>query len=232
MGSRHRLYDTHVAAGARMVDFGGWDMPVNYGSQIEEHHAVRRDAGMFDVSHMLIADVTGARARDYLRYLLANDVAKLKDPGKALYSCMLNERGGVVDDLIVYFVNEIWFRVVVNAGTRDKDTAWLKRHAGPFQVDVRPRTDLAMIAVQGPNARAKAATLLGERAGCGARAQAFLRPRARAVLRRPHRLHRRGRLGNHAAGRRCAGVLGQRSRPPALPSAVSVRATRCDWKPA
>ena len=105
MGFKTPLYDTHVAAGARMVDFGGWDMPVNYGSQIEEHHAVRRDAGMFDVSHMLIADVSGARARDYLRYLLANDVAKLKDPGKALYSCMLNERGGVVDDLIVYFVD-------------------------------------------------------------------------------------------------------------------------------
>ncbi|MFL6578383.1 MAG: hypothetical protein ACJ8MR_17295, partial [Povalibacter sp.] len=116
MGLKTPLYDTHVAAGARMVDFGGWDMPVNYGSQIEEHHAVRRNAGMFDVSHMLIADVTGARVREYLRFLLANDVAKLKDSGKALYSCMLNERGGVVDDLIVYFITEDWFRVVVNAG--------------------------------------------------------------------------------------------------------------------
>jgi aminomethyltransferase len=164
MGLKTPLYDTHVAAGARLVDFGGWDMPVHYGSQIEEHHAVRRDAGMFDVSHMLIADVTGARVRDYLRYLLANDVAKLKDPGKALYSCMLNEQGGVVDDLIVYFIDESWFRVVVNAGTRDKDIAWLKRYADKFQVDIRPRTDLAMIAVQGPNARAKAATLIGDRA--------------------------------------------------------------------
>lgn len=162
MGLKTPLYDTHVAAGARLVDFGGWDMPVNYGSQIEEHHAVRRDAGMFDVSHMLIADVTGAGVRDYLRYLLANDVAKLKESGKALYSCMLNERGGVVDDLIVYFINESWFRVVVNAGTRDKDIAWLKRFSGPFQVDIKPRTDLAMIAVQGPNARAKAATLIGQ----------------------------------------------------------------------
>jgi aminomethyltransferase len=147
-----------------MVDFGGWDMPVHYGSQIEEHHAVRRDAGMFDVSHMLIADVSGARARDYLRYLLANDVAKLKDPGKALYSCMLNERGGVVDDLITYFGDNEHFRVVVNAGTRDKDTAWLKRWAGPFQVDIQPRTDLAMVAVQGPNARAKAAKVIGKSA--------------------------------------------------------------------
>ncbi len=164
MGLKTPLYDTHVAAGARLVDFGGWDMPVNYGSQIEEHHAVRRDAGMFDVSHMLIADVTGAGAREFLRYLLANDVAKLKDSGKALYSCMLNERGGVVDDLIVYFISESWFRVVVNAGTRDKDIAWLQRYADKFQVDIRPRTDLAMIAVQGPNARAKAATLIGDRA--------------------------------------------------------------------
>ena len=164
--SRRRtpLFDTHVAAGARMVDFGGWDMPVNYGSQIEEHHAVRRDAGMFDVSHMLIADVKGVRARDYLRYVLANDVAKLKDPGKALYSCLLNESGGVVDDLIVYFLTEDWFRVVVNAGTREKDIAWLERFAPSFGVTITPRTDLAMIAVQGPNARAKAATLLGEHA--------------------------------------------------------------------
>ncbi|HEX7013010.1 MAG TPA: glycine cleavage system aminomethyltransferase GcvT [Steroidobacteraceae bacterium] len=161
MGLKTPLYDTHLSAEARMVDFGGWDMPVHYGSQIEEHHAVRRDAGMFDVSHMLVADVTGARAREYLRYLLANDVAKLKDPGKALYSCMLNERGGVVDDLIAYFIAEDWFRVVVNAGTREKDIAWLKQHAGAFGVEIRPRTDLAMIAVQGPNARTKAASLLG-----------------------------------------------------------------------
>jgi aminomethyltransferase len=173
MGQKTPLYDTHVAAGARMVDFGGWDMPVNYGSQIEEHHAVRRDAGMFDVSHMLIADVKGARARDYLRYLLANDVAKLKESGKALYSCMLNERGGVVDDLIVYFVTESWFRVVVNAGTREKDTAWLQRHAGAFQVDILPRTDLAMIAVQGPNARTKAAALIGERAAAALEMKPF-----------------------------------------------------------
>jgi aminomethyltransferase len=164
MGFKTPLFDTHVAAGARMVDFGGWDMPVNYGSQIEEHHAVRRDAGMFDVSHMLIADVTGPRTRDYLRHLLANDVIKLKDSGKALYSCMLNERGGVVDDLIVYFIDENWFRLVVNAGTRDKDIAWLQQHVGNFGVGIKPRTDLAMVAVQGPNARTKAATLLGEQA--------------------------------------------------------------------
>lgn len=164
MGSRTPLYDTHVAAGARMVDFGGWDMPVNYGSQIDEHHAVRRDAGMFDVSHMCVLDLTGPRSREFLRYLLANDVAKLKTAGKALYSCMLNERGGVIDDLIVYFMTESWFRMVVNAGTRDKDIVWIKQQAVAFNIDVKVRDDLAMIAVQGPNARAKAVSVLGPEA--------------------------------------------------------------------
>ena len=145
---RTPLYDTHVAANARMVDFGGWDMPVNYGSQIDEHHAVRRDAGMFDVSHMCVIDLHGARIREFLRYLLANDVARVKTAGKALYSCMLNERGGVIDDLIVYFMSETWFRMVVNAGTRDKDIAWIKQQSQPFNIDVKVRTDLAMIAVQ------------------------------------------------------------------------------------
>ncbi len=162
--SRTPLFDTHVAAGARMVDFGGWDMPVNYGSQIEEHHAVRRDAGMFDVSHMLTVDITGERAREFLRHLLANDVAKLKESGRALYSCMLNERGGVIDDLIVYFLEETRFRIVVNAGRREADMAWMQRHAGEFGVEVKPRTELAMVAIQGPNARAKVASLLGEHA--------------------------------------------------------------------
>jgi len=160
MGSRTPLFDVHVAAGARMVDFGGWDMPVNYGSQIEEHHAVRRDAGMFDVSHMCVVDVRGARVRDFLRRLLANDVAKLTQPGKALYSCMLRENGGVIDDLIVYYLSDHWYRMVVNAGTRDKDLEWIRAHAGEFEVAVEPRFDLAMIAVQGPNARQRASTLL------------------------------------------------------------------------
>jgi aminomethyltransferase len=160
MGLRTPLFDVHVAAGARIVDFGGWDMPVSYGSQIEEHHAVRRDSGMFDVSHMCVVDLRGARVRDYLRRLLANDVAKLTQPGKALYSCMLREHGGVIDDLIVYYLNDQWYRMVVNAGTRDKDLAWLREHAGGYEVSVEPRFDLAMIAVQGPNARQKAAGLL------------------------------------------------------------------------
>ena len=154
---RTPLAATHVAAGARMVDFGGWDMPVNYGSQIEEHHAVRRDAGMFDVSHMLNVDVAGADATVFLRRLIANDVAKLTQPGKALYSCMLNPQGGVIDDLIVYFFSPTDWRLVVNAGTADKDIAWMQRVAAAerLAVKITARKDLAMVAVQGPNARAK-----------------------------------------------------------------------------
>jgi aminomethyltransferase len=156
------LNESHRALGAKMVDFGGWDMPLNYGSQIEEHHAVRRDAGMFDVSHMTVVDMRGPRTREFLRHLLANDVDKLKLPGKALYSCMLNEQGGVIDDLIVYHIADDFFRTVVNASTRDKDMAWIERQARPFDVGIRERGDLAMIAVQGPQARAKAVSLLDE----------------------------------------------------------------------
>ena len=130
MGRHTCLFDLHVALGARMVDFGGWDMPVAYGSQIEEHHAVRRSAGVFDVSHMCVVDLRGARTLELLRVLLANDVARLNRPGKALYSCMLNERGGVLDDLIAYYLDEGFFRLVVNAGTRDKDLAWIGAQAG------------------------------------------------------------------------------------------------------
>ncbi|HEX5161710.1 MAG TPA: glycine cleavage system aminomethyltransferase GcvT [Steroidobacteraceae bacterium] len=160
MGRRTPLYDLHVELGARMVDFGGWDMPVNYGSQIEEHHAVRRDAGIFDVSHMCVIDARGANVRRFLSKLIANDVAKLKTSGKALYSCMLNDAGGVIDDLIVYYIDESFFRIVVNAGTRDKDLAWMRKVAAPYGIELTERADLAMLAVQGPNARAKVAELL------------------------------------------------------------------------
>ena len=149
------LNGAHRAASARMVDFGGWDMPVNYGSQIDEHHAVRRDAGMFDVSHMRIVDVDGADARDFLRYALANDVAKLGTPGRALYSCMLRDDAGVLDDLIVYWLGGDRYRLVVNAGTADKDIAWLRASIArrAARVALTPRTDLALVAVQGPRAR-------------------------------------------------------------------------------
>ena len=160
MGRRTPLFDLHNRLGARMVDFGGWDMPVHYGSQIEEHHAVRRHAGLFDVSHMCVVDLAGDRVRPFLEHLVANDVGRLRAPGKALYSCLLNEDGGVLDDLIIYYLGETFFRVVVNAGTRDKDLEWLRAQAGPFGVSVEPRLDLAMVAVQGPHARDKAAALL------------------------------------------------------------------------
>ncbi len=160
---------THRDAGAKMVDFGGWDMPIHYGSQIEEHHAVRRDAGMFDVSHMTVIDLRGEDVRAYLRRLLANSIDKLKVPGKALYSCMLNDAGGVIDDLIVYYLDDRFYRVVVNASTRDKDLAWMAKQAEGFALELTERADLAMVAVQGPNARAKTLALLtpdaAERAG-------------------------------------------------------------------
>jgi aminomethyltransferase len=160
LGLRTPLYDLHVARGARMVDFGGWDMPVNYGSQIEEHHAVRRACGVFDVSHMGIVDVHGAQAREFLQRLLANDVARLARPGKALYSCMLREDAGILDDLIAYFLDPQWYRLVVNAGTRSSDLEWMRSIAKPFGVELRERTELAMLAVQGPQARARVAALL------------------------------------------------------------------------
>jgi aminomethyltransferase len=162
------LFHLHQELGARIVDFGGWDMPVHYGSQINEHHAVRTAAGVFDVSHMCIVDLHGARAREFLQHLLANDVARLTAPGKALYSCMLNEAGGILDDLIVYYIDPGSFRLVVNAGTRDKDLAWIRAHAQQFAVSVTERDDLAMLAVQGPQARPKASQLLDSDAAAAA----------------------------------------------------------------
>ena len=162
MSSKTILNDSHRALGAKMVDFGGWDMPIHYGSQIDEHHLVRRDAGMFDVSHMTVVDLHGARVREFLRTLVANSVDKLQKPGKALYTCMLNAQGGVIDDLIVYFMAEDWFRLVVNAATREKDVAWITAQAQPFGVTVTERPELAMIAVQGPNARERVCGLLAE----------------------------------------------------------------------
>ncbi|MCP5326227.1 MAG: glycine cleavage system aminomethyltransferase GcvT [Oceanospirillaceae bacterium] len=159
MGNRTPLYDAHLAADAKIVDFGGWDMPIHYGSQIKEHNLVREDAGMFDVSHMTVVDVTGPQARDYLRYLIANDVDKLTVDGKALYSGMLNEQGGVIDDLIVYRMDP-GYRVVVNCATREKDLAWMGKVAEKFDMTLTEQPQLAMIAVQGPNAIAKTMTVL------------------------------------------------------------------------
>lgn len=158
MGHRTPLYDAHLAAGGKLVDFGGWDMPIHYGSQLDEHHQVRRAAGMFDVSHMTVVDVAGAAARDYLRYLLANDVDRIVT-GQALYSAMLNEQGGVIDDLIVYR-RAADYRLVVNCATRDKDLAWMAAQAQGFAVDIREQPELAMIAIQGPQALSRAEPLV------------------------------------------------------------------------
>ncbi len=169
MSNKTVLFDKHVEYNGKIVDFAGWQMPVNYGSQIDEHHQVRKDAGMFDVSHMVIidlgidqesGDVEAGNIKAFLQHMLANDVARLTDSGKALYSCMLNPEGGVIDDLIVYYMTDSWYRIVVNAGTAEKDLAWLNKHAGAFNVSVNARDDLAMIAVQGPNAREKAFEVL------------------------------------------------------------------------
>ena len=159
MGQRTPLYEQHLALGAKMVDFGGWDMPLHYGSQVEEHHQVRRDCGVFDVSHMTVVDVSGPQAKAYLQHLLANDVERLQLLGKALYSGMLNEQGGVIDDLIVYLCAD-GYRVVVNASTRDKDIAWMEKQTAGFEVTLNERAELAMLAIQGPQARLKTAELV------------------------------------------------------------------------
>lgn len=145
------LYSAHVASNAKLVDFAGWEMPLHYGSQIEEHHAVRQSAGLFDVSHMAVVDIQGEAVAEWLRYLLANDVRKLTQFGQALYSCMLSEKGGVIDDLIVYRFDEHHYRLVVNAGTRQKDLAWLKKQASS-SITITERKDLAILALQGPHA--------------------------------------------------------------------------------
>lgn len=149
------LHAEHQALGARLVPFAGWEMPLHYGSQVQEHHAVRRDAGMFDVSHMRAIDVHGAAAEELLRRLLANDVARLHDDGAALYSCMLREDGGVLDDLLVYRCAPGSYRLIVNAGTAPQDLAWILQQRAQQEVTTMLREDLAILALQGPQAREK-----------------------------------------------------------------------------
>ncbi|OQW93399.1 MAG: glycine cleavage system protein T [Beggiatoa sp. IS2] len=160
MGKKTPLYSKHLQAHAKMLDFAGWEMPWHYGSQLDEHHQVRRDAGMFDITHMTVIDLSGKRVQEFLRILLANDVGRLQTPGQALYSCMLNERGGVIDDLIIYYQQETLFRMITNASTRQKDLAWITRHAKSFGVQVRERDDLGIIAVQGPRTRERIQSVL------------------------------------------------------------------------
>lgn len=160
MSKQTPLFNAHLAADGKLVDFAGWQLPISYGSQMEEHHAVRRSAGMFDVSHMTVVDVTGAGARDYLRRLLANDIAKLTERGQALYGCMLNEQGGVIDDLITYWIDDGFYRTIVNAATREADLAWMREQASDADVRIEERADLAMVAVQGPEARERVIEVL------------------------------------------------------------------------
>ena len=162
MPQRTALYDNHLKANAKIVDFAGWEMPINYGSQVQEHNLVRTAAGMFDVSHMVVVDITGKEVGPFLRYLLANDVAKLKTSGKALYSGMLNETGGVIDDLIVYYMDDEFYRLVVNAGTRDKDLAWIEKQSQSYDLNILVRDDLSMLAVQGPKAIGIVQSLLSD----------------------------------------------------------------------
>lgn len=160
MSNKTPLYTLHQQANAHMVDFFGWQMPLHYGSQMAEHHCVRQDAGVFDVSHMTIVDLLGAGGRQFLRHLLANDVDCLAHPGRALYSCMLNHQGGVIDDLIVYFIAPDHYRLVLNAATRDKDLTWLQQQTNGLSVGLQERSELTMLAVQGPNAIEKTCSVL------------------------------------------------------------------------
>jgi aminomethyltransferase len=163
MAQKTPLYEEHLKAGGKMVDFFGWEMPTNYGSQIEEHHFVRKDVGIFDVSHMTVVDVSGPEVVDFLHHLVANNIDKLNVNGKALYTAMLNERGGIIDDLIIYWIDDGFYRLVVNSATREKDLKWIQKQANEFAVEVVERPELAMIAVQGPNALACAKKSLPEK---------------------------------------------------------------------
>lgn len=160
MISKTTLHAHHLASNARMVDFHGWEMPLHYGSQLEEHHFVRTDAGMFDVSHMNVIDVLGAGGRQFLRHLLTNDVDTLQHAGRALYSCMCNDHGGIIDDLIVYQRAPDSYRLILNSATRARDLAWIREKISGFSAGLQERTDLAMLAVQGPQAIQKTLSIL------------------------------------------------------------------------
>lgn len=163
MTNRTSLYQHHLDAGAKMVDFSGWEMPINYGSQIEEHTQVRTAAGVFDVSHMTVVDVSGVDAEAYLQRLLANDVARLDEVGRALYSGMLNDDGGVIDDLIVYRMT-FGYRLVVNCATRVKDLRWMALQTTGFAVSVEERPGLGILAIHGPESIERVCAILSD---CG-----------------------------------------------------------------
>ncbi len=162
MRKKTALYLEHQKANAKLVNFAGWEMPLYYSSQIKEHRAVRQDCGIFDVSHMLAIDISGDSSFAYLSQLLANNPQRLT-PGKALYSCLLNNDGGILDDLIVYQLAEHSYRMVVNAGNRQQDLAWLLQQMKSFDnLHIKERDDLSIIAIQGPYARGKSHTAFSE----------------------------------------------------------------------
>lgn len=231
MGQRTLLYDLHLALGAKTVDFGGWDMPLHYGSQVEEHHQVRSDCGVFDVSHMTVIDVDGTDATVWLQRLLANDVARLDDTGKALYSPLLNEQGGVIDDLIVYRT-ETGYRLVNNAATRAKVLDWLQSQRAGFSVDFQVRPDLAILAIQGPRARERSRPCSAPRAqllsvNC-ARLKAL--PTATGSLPAPAIPVRTAWRSFSRAIRRWPSSTTWSA--PVLPQAAWAPAIPCAWKPA
>lgn len=146
------LYQEHLAQQCKLIPFGDWEMPLHYGSQLEEHHAVRQRAGVFDVSHMMITDLIGKDSCQFLRQLLANDVAKLKI-GQGLYTCILNEQGGILDDAIIYSLTPTHYRLVSNAGTRNKIKEWLLEQQKKQKTDLQItfQTEQTILALQGPD---------------------------------------------------------------------------------
>jgi len=153
------LYDAHVAAGAKLVGFAGFEMPVSYAGVAEEHRAVREDVGVFDVSHMGEVETSGPQAADLLQRVLSNDVSKI-DIGGAQYSCLCRDDGGILDDLFSYRLDDDRYLTVTNAANRDTDFAWLAEHASGHDAELRDvGDDYAMLAVQGPRARALVAGL-------------------------------------------------------------------------
>lgn len=159
MGLRTPMYDMHLALGAKMVDFNGWDMPLHFGSQVDEHHHVRNECGVFDISHMSIFDIQGEQAQAFLQYVLSNDVALLAAIGHAQHSALLNEQGGVIDDLMVFRMTT-GYRIICNAVTRERVQTWLVQHATAFSCSVTWRNDLSIFSIQGPLARERLASIL------------------------------------------------------------------------
>ena len=154
------LNNAHIELGAKMVNFSHWEMPISYTSLIEEHHAVRNTAGVFDVSHMSVFDFNGGDQVAFFEKIFANDIKKICNDDKAIYGALLNEEGGILDDLIIYHANEK-FRLVSNCSTREQNRQWYEKHAVEFGVEVVERSDMGILAIQGPDALSKILSIDG-----------------------------------------------------------------------